>query len=90
MGDRVTTDHLLLLDEVPIGRTGLLLVEWLFRGVCENSQITQAVAKMINCSLQNDRQYLLLSKTPTELIKHGEVQPVPTWSLIPLFERSLV
>jgi hypothetical protein len=43
-----------------------------------NLQITQTMVKAIGCSSQNDSTALLLKTMLTQLIKHREVELVPT------------
>lgn len=59
----------------------LISVELLPRESHANHKTTQAVAKTMNGSLQNDRGVTLLNVLPTQFIEHEEVTLVPTWSL---------
>ena len=51
------------------------------KGVLWKLQTVQAVVKTIDCSPQTVSKALLLKTTPIQLIEHGEVKLVPSYSL---------
>ena len=84
-GDRIPTGHLLSPNETSSTGIGLHLVEMLVKGVFWESPNNPD-----GCSPQTDGQAPLLETTPTQLIKHGEVQLVPTESFHHCTQGSFV
>lgn len=56
----------------------------------ENLPVLKAVDKTMDCSLHTEMRTPLLRTTPTQLIEHGEVELIPTWSIQPYILMSLV
>jgi hypothetical protein len=42
-----------------------------------------AIAKAVSCSLQTDSKFLMLKLIPTQLIEHGGIELLPTYSVYP-------
>lgn len=78
MGDRAPSGHLLSSNEASSPRIWLGIIEcWpkVFHGY---PQTTQAVAKTIGYSPQNDSKAPLLNTIPTQLNERGKAKSVPT------------
>jgi hypothetical protein len=63
---------------------GLKLIEFLVKGTLCEPKTTKTIAKTVGCSSQTEGKELLLKRTPIQLIEHGEIKLVPTWSLSPI------
>ena len=78
-GVNVPTGHLLSPNEACSSSVGLDLSYW-SNGSNGKLQTTQTVAKTIGCP-QTDSKGPLLTTPPSQLIKHGEFELMPTQDL---------
>lgn len=69
--------HLLSPSKASSARNDLHLIKCVPWEAPPHTQITQDIAKALGCSPQTDAKALLLKTTPTQLIKHGELELIP-------------
>lgn len=82
--------HLSSLDKISNGKIWLHLDELLSWGSHHNRQTCQAVAKIHGCSLQSDREGTIPRTKAHILTDAGDINLLPTCSLNPYNQMSLV